>query len=209
MKNHFNNTFPPDEKLLVSRIIWKMKNQFPQAGTRFLLQTLLPLNFENFNKALNKRIPFSLAGMKNWLKNTFPLEGMKNLLKNMFPLAGMKNSLKNTFPLAGMKNLLKNTFPLDGRIILKMKNQFPQAGARFLLQTLLPLNFENFNKALNKRILFPLAGMKNLLKNVSTWRNEKFVKKYVPSSRKDCFHSQEYLTNRENRFSTSQKNSLY
>ena len=92
---------------------------------------------------------------KNCLKNTFPLEGMKNLLKNMFPLAGMKNSLKNTFP-------------LDGRIILKMKNQFPQAGARFLLQTLLPLNFENFNKALNKRILFPLAGMKNLLKNVST-----------------------------------------
>ena len=83
MKNYFNNTFPPDEKLLVSRIIWKMKNQFPQAGTRFLSQTLLPLNFENFNKALNKRILFPLAGMKNWLKNTFPLEGMKNLLKNV------------------------------------------------------------------------------------------------------------------------------
>ena len=125
-----------------------------------------------------------------------------------------KKILNNPPPPYKMKNYFNNTFPPDekllvSRIIWKMKNQFPQAGTRFLSQTLLPLNFENFNKALNKRILFPLAGMKNLLKNVSTWRNEKFVKKYVPSSRKDCFHSQEYLTNRENRFSTSQKNSLY
>ena len=51
-----------------SRSIRKMKrinfplteNQFPRAGIKTLLKNLLPPNFKNFKKALNKRILFLL-----------------------------------------------------------------------------------------------------------------------------------------------------
>ena len=36
------------------------ENQFPREGIRFFLKTLLPPNFKNFSKALNKRILFPL-----------------------------------------------------------------------------------------------------------------------------------------------------
>ena len=54
------------------------------------------------------------------------------------------------------------------------ENQFPLAGIRFFLKKLPPLYFENFNKALNKRILLPPDR-----KSVSTSRNKEFVKIYV------------------------------
>ena len=64
-------------------------------------------------------------------------------------------------------------------------------------------NFKNFNKALNKRTLFPLnrnpfplAGMKNSLTI------------YVSAWRKNCFHIQEYLTNGKNCFYQLEKQLL-
>ena len=36
------------------------ENQFPRERIRFFLKTLLPPNFKNFSKALNKRILFPL-----------------------------------------------------------------------------------------------------------------------------------------------------
>ena len=57
----------------------------------------------------------------------------------------------------------------------KPGNQFPRAGIRLLLKkTLLPPSFKDFNKSLNKGILFSLDR-----KYVSTSRNEELVKKYV------------------------------
>ena len=50
----------------------------------------------------------------------------------------------------------------------------PQAGIKCILKKLPHPNFKNFNKALNKRILFALDR-----KSVSTSRNEEFVKKWV------------------------------
>ena len=42
--------------------------------------------------------------------------------------------------------------------------------------------------------------MKNLLKNVSTWRNEKFVKKYVSTSRNEKFVKKYVSTSRNEKF---------
>ena len=47
----------------------------------------------------------------------------------------------------------------------------------------LPLsNFKSFNKALNKKTLFPLDR-----KSVSIIRNQEFDKKYISTWRKNCF----------------------
>ena len=59
-----------------------------------------------------------------------------------------------------MKNSFKNTFPLEKKGFFKKKLLFP--------------NFKNFDKALNKRMLFPLDR-----KSVSTSQNEEFVKIYA------------------------------
>ena len=70
------------------------------------------------------------------------------------------------------------------------ENQFPRAGVRFFLKEVAKPAFQNFNRALNKKILFPIDR-----KSVSTSWNEELIKKHVSTLLKNCFHSQEYLTN--------------
>ena len=82
----------------------------------------------------------------------------------------------------------------------KAENNFPQAGIKFLLKKLLKPHFKNLNKALNKRILFPIKR-----KSVSFSRSEELVKKYVSTLIKYYFLSQEYLTNGKNCFLLARK----
>ena len=61
---------------------------------------------------------------------------------------------------------------------------------------------------------FPQARIKKILlllhrKPVPTSQSEEFIKKYVSTCRKSCFHSQEYLANRKKLFFTSQKDSFF
>ena len=95
-------------------------------------------------------------------------------------------------------------FPLDGKYLSlegvsekRKKISSPNQKISIHKQKLPPPNFKSFNNALNKKLLFPMGR-----KSVSTSRNEEFVKKY---KRKNCFHSQEYLTNGKNSFSLARK----
>ena len=78
------------------------------------------------------------------------------------------------------------------------KNKFYQPEISFLKQQLPPPNFKSFNKALNKKILFPfpLAGMKNSLKKHFQLTVKLFSQPGISDKWKKLFF-------------TSQKNSFY
>ena len=59
--------------------------------------------------------------------------------------------------------------------VVLMENQFPRAEIRFVSKRELSPNFQIFNRALNKTIMFLLDR-----KFVSTSRNERFAKKCFP-----------------------------
>ena len=94
----------------------------------------------------------------------------------------MKNSFNKQ---EYLKNEKKNNFRWP-------KNQFSRVRISFLLKKVATPDFRNLNKVLNKRILFPIDW-----KSVFTWQNEELAK--------NCFRSQEYLTNGRNCFSTATK----
>ena len=109
----------------------------------------------------------------------------------------MKNLFKNTFPL-GKKQPNMNIQKMEKKKIHKPKNQFPQTGIRFPFEKLLPSNFQNFIRALNKRITFPLNR-----KLLSILRNEEVQNIHfspggkavftarILSNGRNCFHKPE------------------
>ena len=101
--------------------------------------------------------------------------------------------LKKGVSLAGVSDKWKKKQP---------ENQFPRAEIRFPLKKVATPEFQNFNKALNKRILFTLDR-----KSVSTSWKEELVKKYVSIWLENSFHRQECLTNEL--FFIRQKNSFF
>ena len=87
---------------------------------------------------------------------------MKNSFKDMLP-ADTTNSFHQQQYLKNEKNLL----PLARKSVSTRRNKVS-------FKKVATLNFKNFNKALNKRILFPLDR-----KLVFASRNEEFVKIYL------------------------------
>ena len=114
----------------------------------------------------------------------------------------MKNLFKNTFPL-GKKQPSMNIQKMEKKKIHKPKNQFPQTGIRFPFEKLLPSNFQNFIKALNKRITFPLNR-----KLLSITRNEEVVKIYIFHLAEKLFSQPGFYQMEETVF-RSQENSYY
>ena len=88
------------------------------------------------------------------------------MTENASPPYGLENSFKNTFPLDGKKLSLERVSEKREKISSTSQK------ISFHKQKLPPSNFKSFNKALNKKILFPLDR-----KSVSTSLNEEFAKK--------------------------------
>ena len=94
---------------------FQLKNQFPQAEVRFLLKRLLPLNFEIFNRALNKTTLFLLD--RSFVSTGPNEEFVKKMFlwEKLFSLPAISHKLKKRFLLTrkqfllgAMKNFCKN-----------------------------------------------------------------------------------------------------
>ena len=88
----------------------------------------------------------------------------------------MEDSFKKMFPLDGKKLSLEGVSKKWEKISSNSQK------ISFHKQELPPPNFKSFNKALNKKILFPLDR-----KSFSTSRNEEFVKNTFPFDGKTVF----------------------
>ena len=97
----------------------------------------------------------------------------------------------------------KNSFHQKEYLRNRKKTSSTSQKISFHKQELLPLNFKGFNKALKKKILFPLDR-----KSVSTSRNEEFVQKRFHLT--ENMFSQPGISDQWKKlFFTSQKNSFY
>ena len=98
------------------------------------------------------------------------------MTENASPLYRLEDSFKKAFPLDGKKLSLEGVSKKWEKISSNSQK------ISFHKQELPPPNFKSFNKALNKKIFFPLDR-----KSFSTSRNEEFVKNTFPFDGKTVF----------------------